>query len=141
MKLRVVLPGLTALFFSVTAIAEGVSINPGEWEMTSSMSMTMMPQPRVTTVKECIKESELNPADFNMDENNPCNITDVIIDGGSASWSISCPTEGGPVMEGRWEFTSSGDSISGSGKMTADYASQAMGFDMTWTGKRIGDCD
>ena len=99
-----------------------------------------MPQPQTTTVKECIKEPELNPEDFNMDEDNPCNISEVAIDGDTASWSINCPTEDGPVMEGRWEFTSGGDTISGSGSMTADYAGQAMSIDMSWTGKRIGDC-
>ena len=140
MKLRLVLTSLTAIVFSASAIAEGVSIDPGEWEMTSTITMSMMPQPQTTTVKECIKEPELNPEDFNMDEDNPCNISEVVIDGDTASWSINCPTEGGPVMEGRWEFTSGGDTISGSGSMTADYAGQAMSIDMSWTGKRIGDC-
>jgi len=140
MKLRLVLTSLTAMVFSASAIAEGVSIDPGEWEMTSTITMSMMPQPQTTTVKECIKEPELNPEDFNMDEDNPCNISEVVIDGDTASWSINCPTEGGPVMEGRWEFTSGGDTISGSGSMTADYAGQAMSIDMSWTGKRIGDC-
>jgi len=129
------------MFFSVSAIAEGVSIDPGNWEMTSTITMTMMPQPQTTTVMECIKEPELNPEDFNMDEDNPCNISEVAIDGDTASWSINCPTEGGAVMEGKWEFTSAGDSISGSGTMSMDYAGQEMGFEMSWAGKRIGDCD
>jgi hypothetical protein len=141
MKLRVVLSSLTALFFSITAIAEGVSIDPGEWEMTSTITMSMMPQPQTTTVKECIKESQLRPEDFNMDEDNPCDIADVAIEGDTASWSVSCPSEGGFVMEGNWEFTSGGDTISGSGSMAAEIASQPMKFDMSWTGKRIGDCE
>jgi len=141
MKLCVVISSLTVMFFSVSAIAEGVSIDPGNWEMTSTITMTMMPQPQTTTVMGCIKEPELNPEDFNMDEDNPCNISEVAIDGDTASWSINCPTEGGAVMEGKWEFTSAGDSISGSGTMSMDYAGQEMGFEMSWAGKRIGDCD
>ena len=141
MKLCVVISSLTVMFFSVSAIAEGVSIDPGNWEMTSTITMTMMPQPQTTTVMECIKEPELNPEDFNMDEDNPCNISEVAIDGDTASWSINCPTEGGAVMEGKWEFTSAGDSISGSGTMSMDYAGQEMGFEMSWAGKRTGDCD
>lgn len=140
MKLRTLISGLAAMVLSVTAIAEGVTINPGQWEMTATMTMTMMPQPQVTTTRECVKESELNPEDFNMDEDNPCDISDRNIDGDTASWSINCPTEGG-VMKGKWEFTSSGDSISGSGTMSMDMAGQTMGFEMSWTGKRIGECE
>lgn len=128
------------MFFSATAIADGVSIDPGEWEMTTTMTMSMMPQPQTNTVKECIEESELSPEDFDMDEDNPCNITDVVIDGDTASWSINCPVENGMVMEGKWEFTSNGDSITGAGNMAAEMAGQTMSFDMTWSGKRIGDC-
>jgi hypothetical protein len=141
MKLSVILSGLTAMFLTVTANAQGVSIDPGMWEMTSTMTMTMMPQPQTTTVKECVMESEYGPESFNMDEENPCNISDLLIDDNSARWSISCPSEGGPTMEGQWEITSEGDSISGNGTMTADYGGQKMGFNMTWEGKRIGDCE
>lgn len=140
MNSRVILASLTAMVFSVSAVADGVTIDPGLWEMTSTMTMTMMPQPQTTTVEECIEESELSPEDFNMDEDNPCNITEVAIDGDTASWAINCPTEGG-VMEGKWKFTSAGDSISGSGTMSMDYAGQKMGFEMSWAGKRIGDCE
>ena len=140
MRFNVFLTGLATVMFAGTAIAEGVSINPGMWEMTSTMTMTMMPEPRSTTVKECIEDDELNPESFNMDKDNPCNITDVTIDGNTARWLISCATGGGPVMEGQWEFTSDGDSISGNGSMDTEFSGQKMGFNMTWEGKRVGDC-
>jgi hypothetical protein len=44
-------------------------------------------------------------------------------------------------MEGQWEFTSKGDSISGKGSMNTEFSGQHMGFDMTWVGNRIGDCE
>jgi hypothetical protein len=44
-------------------------------------------------------------------------------------------------MQGQWEFISEGDSISGNGTMSANYNGQEMGFEMTWEGKRVGDCD
>lgn len=141
MRLHIILTGLVTLFLAGTASGAGVSIEPGQWEMTSTMTMTMMPQPQTTTVMECIEEDELNPESFNVDKDNPCKITDVIIDGNTARWKINCPTEGGPVTEGQWEFTSSGDSITGSGSMTTEFSGQKMGFDMTWDGKRVGDCE
>jgi len=140
MNLRIALTCVVMMFFADMANAKGVSIDPGMWEMTMTMTMTMMPQPQTTTEMECIEENEINPEDFNMDEDNPCDITDMVIDGRTARWSINCPTEAGMVMKGQWEFTSKGDSIAGSGSMTAEIAGQEMGFDMTWEGKRVGDC-
>ena len=141
MRFHVILTGLATVILASTASADGVSINPGMWEMTSTMTMSMMPQPRSTTVKECIKDSELSPESFNMEEDNPCNITEMSVDDNTARWSINCPTEGGPVMEGHWEFTSKGDSISGNGTMSAEFSGQTMGFVMSWEGERIGNCE
>lgn len=141
MRFSVFLAGLTSIALAGSASAEGVSINPGMWEMTSTMTMTMMPQPTSTTIKECIEDDELSPESFNMEEDNPCNITDVTVDDNTARWSISCPSEGGPVMEGNWEITSNGDSITGKGTMSTEYGGQQMGFNMTWEGKRVGNCE
>lgn len=141
MRSPVILTSLIAIFFVNTASAAGISIEPGQWEMTTTMTMSMMPQPQTTTVLECIEEDVLDPETFNVDEDNPCDITDVTKSGDTARWSISCPTEGGPVMEGHWEITSNGDSLTGKGEMTTEMAGQKMGFTMGWEGKRIGKCE
>jgi hypothetical protein len=140
MKTITVLAALAAMFFVANASAEGLDIDPGKWEMTSTMTMTMFPAPQTFTVTECIEEEALDPDHFNMDQDNPCEISDVSIDDVTAKWAITCPTEMGS-MKGQWEFTSKGDSISGNGTMSANYGGQQMGFEMTWVGKRIGDCD
>ena len=141
MRINTILAGLAAVLLTGTVYAGGVAIDPGMWEMTSTMTMTMMPTPQTTTVKECIEKGELNPGNFNMDKENPCGITDIAIDGNTASWSINCPTPSGPVMEGQWEMTSGGDTISGAGTMEAEFSGKKMGFNMTWEGKRVGDCE
>jgi hypothetical protein len=140
MKLRVILSCLVALFFAVNATAEGLSIEPGQWEMTMTMTMSMMPQPQTTTVSECMTEDVLSPESFNMDKDNPCDITNVTFEGNTARWSINCPTEGGPPMAGQWEITSKGDSLTGNGSMSANFSGQEMSFTMNWDGKRVGDC-
>lgn len=141
MKLPVFLSSLSVLFFTGSIFAEGLSIEPGQWEMTMTMSMSMMPQPQTTTVSECMTEDELSPENFNMDKDNPCDITDVTFEGNTAHWSINCPTEGGPPMNGQWEITSNGDSLTGNGSMAANFSGQEMSFTMNWNGKRVGDCE
>ena len=141
MRSLIMLSGLITLFLVNSASAAGVSIDPGQWEMTTTMTMSMMPQPQTTTVLECIEEDVLDPESFNMDEDNPCEITEVTTDGNTARWLINCPTEGGPVMEGHWEVTSNGDSLTGKGEMTTGITGQIMGFSMSWEGKRIGKCE
>ncbi|MDH3901719.1 MAG: DUF3617 domain-containing protein [Xanthomonadales bacterium] len=141
MRIKIFLTCLATVMFAGTASAEGVSIDPGMWEMTSTVTMSMMPEPRSTTVKECIKDDELSPESFNMDKENPCTISDVAVEENTARWAISCSTGGGPVMEGQWEFTSSGEKISGNGSMSTEFNGKTMGFDMVWVGKRVGDCE
>jgi len=141
MKLAIAQAGLVVMLFSGTAVAKGVSIDPGLWEMTVTVAMPMLPQPQADTSTECITETELNPEDFNQDEDMPCDIGNVVINGNSANWTISCPNPSGPPMSGRWEFTSKGSSITGSGSMSMDMGDQKMVMDMTWTGHRIGNCD
>jgi len=140
MRFHLLLTVLATLFFAATVSAEGISIDPGQWEMTTTLTMSMMPQPQINTVKECIEKGELDPESFNMDKENPCAITEVSIDGDTARWLISCPTPNGPPMAGKWEMTSHGATVSGSGMMSAEFSGQKMSFDMTWEGKRIGDC-
>ena len=141
MRFNTFLTALAFVMFAGTVNAEGVPIDPGMWEMTMTMTMTMMPEPRSTTVNECIEDDELSPESFSMEEENPCTISDVAVKGNMARWSINCSTAGGPVMNGQWEFTSGGDTISGNGSMSADFSGQTMGFEMVWTGKRVGDCE
>jgi hypothetical protein len=140
MRFKSVLITFTMLFIAGNVAAEGIPVKPGKWEMTSTMTMSMMPQPQTNTVTECIKDDHIDPDSFNMDEENPCSIGDVNVDGNTLSWSISCPNAAGQ-MDGQWEMTSNGDSLSGSGTMSAEFGGQKMGFDMTWDGKRVGDCE
>ena len=143
MKNIALLSGLTAMFFTVTSSAEGIDIDPGQWEMTTTTTITMTGMsipPQTDKHNECVEEDELSPEDFNTDTEIPCEISNVNIDDNTAEWSIVCPSDMG-TMEGQWVFTSSGDSISGNGSMSANYGGQEMDFKMTWEGKRTGDCE
>ena len=129
------------ILFAGTALAEGVSVNPGKWEMTMTMQMSMMPAPQTKTTTECIEKDELGPAEFHMEEDSPCDFSDVVVDDDTVSWNVNCPGPAGGDMKGEWSFTSLGDTITGSGSMSAEMAGQTMDFNMEWDGKRVGECD
>ena len=120
--------------------ADGIPVEPGLWEMTSTVTMPMLPQPRVTTTTECMKESEISMDDMGDGEMDPnCKFEMAQIDGNTMKWSFDCPVEGG-TSHGEWEATSSGDSVTGKGLMTMSFQGQTMEMTMSWEGRRIGDC-
>ena len=133
---------LGALLFAVPAAwAEGLSVEPGMWEMTSTMNMPMMPQPRAMTTTECMTESEISMDDVGGGDLDPaCKFDMAQVDSNTMKWSVDCPVEGG-TSHGEWEATSSGDSVTGEGLLTVSVQGQAMEMTMSWEGRRIGDCN
>lgn len=122
------------------ALANSIPVEPGLWEMTSTMTMPMMPQPRVTTVTECMEKSELSTDEFHDQGMDPeCTFESAQVEGNTMTWSFDCPMEGG-TSHGEWEATSSGDTVTGKGMITASFQGQTMEMNMSWEGKRIGDC-
>ena len=118
-----------ALLFSLVScpvFAEGIPIEPGLWEMTSTMNMPMLPQPRVSTEMDCIEESELSPEAMNEEDmDTSCTFDTRVVDGNTMKWSMDCDSQGG-ASHGDWEVTSHGDSLAGEGTITVDMQGQAM---------------
>jgi len=133
---------LGILFLAAPAAwAEGIPVEPGMWEMTSTVTMPMLPQPRVTTTTECMTESEVSMDDMGGEDMDPdCQFEMAQVDGNTMKWSFDCPVEGG-TSHGEWEAISTGDSVTGKGVVTMSFQGQTMEMSMVWEGKRIGDCD
>lgn len=122
------------------AWADGIPVEPGLWEMTSTMNMPMLPQPRVNTVTECMEKSEISVDDMGGEEMDPaCNFETSQVDGNTMKWSVDCPMEGGS-SHGEWEAVSGGDTVTGNGVLTVSMPGQTMEMQMSWEGKRIGEC-
>jgi hypothetical protein len=124
-----------------TVSAEGIPVEPGLWEMTSTVNMPMMPQPRVTTMTECMDKSEISMDDLGSNDMGPdCKFAMDQLDGNTMQWSVDCPVEGG-TSHGEWQATSAGDSVTGEGKITMSFQGQTMEMTMNWSGRRISACD
>jgi len=130
-----------ALVLAAFAVqAEGIPVQPGLWKMTTSVTMPMLPQPRVTTITECMEKSEISMDDVGGEGMDPnCAFEMVQVDGNTMKWSVDCPMEGG-TSHGEWQATSSGDSVKGEGLLTMSFQGQTMDMTMMWEGQWIGEC-
>jgi hypothetical protein len=135
----IVTPGVLALI-SISAHADGIPVEPGLWKMTSTVNMPMLPQPRVTTVTECMEKSEITMDEVGGEGMDPnCTFDMAQVDGNTMKWSVDCPVEGG-TSHGEWQATSGGDTVTGEGSLTMSFQGQTMEMTMTWEGQRIGAC-
>lgn len=128
------------VLISIPALAEGIPVEPGLWKMTSTVNMPMLPQPRVTTVSECMEKSEITMDEVGGEGMDPnCTFDMAQVDGNTMKWSVDCPVEGG-TSHGQWQATSGGDTVTGEGSLTMSFQGQTMEMTMTWEGQRIGAC-
>ena len=139
---QIIISSLAASLFITNSVnaADSISIEPGMWEMTSTMTTPMFPQPRVETVKECMTEEKISPKDLlDAEDTGECQITESNVSGNSMTWAMQCNNPGG-TMTGSGNFTSKGDSASGSMNMNMNFEGQSISMEMSWEGKRIGSC-
>jgi hypothetical protein len=139
MKKALIVVGLA--ISGVAAGADGLPVEPGLWEMTSTVHMPMLPQPQVNTQTECLDKPVMSLDELQKDEMDPnCEFETAQIDDTTVKWSVDCPVEGGGTARGEWQATSHGDRIEGDGTMTMSVQGQEMNMTMSWTGKRVGAC-
>jgi hypothetical protein len=129
-----------SLLSAATAFADGIPVKPGLWEMTSTMNMPMLAEPRVTTVTECMEKAEISFDEMGAEGMDPnCTFDTSQVDGNTLKWSFDCPVEGG-TSHGEWQAVSAGDTVEGSGEITMSFQGQTMKMTMEWEGRRVGDC-
>ena len=141
MKRTILTLALLAAVSSTALADEGIPVEPGQWEVTTTMTMPMMPTPQTMTVSECFEDEVMDMDDLATEDLDPnCTYDLAQIDGNTMKWTIDCPVEGGGTMHAEWEATSGGDTVEGQGLMTMTIQGQQMDMTMTWSGKRVGEC-
>ena len=143
MQTKTVILTLALSAAAFDAAADGISIEPGNWEMTTVMTMPMLREPRVTTVTECMDKEEITPESMMEDMENPnaeCEMNAEVIEENTMKWTLDCSEQMGN-SRGEWQATSYGDTMKGSGAITMTVQGQEIVMTMDWEGKRVGDCD
>ena len=139
---KTLLPALLALGAAVPAAqADGVAVEPGLWELTTTMTMPMLPAPQTITTTQCVEDSVLNVDEMGAEDPDPnCKLDITQPDDNTVHWTFDCPIEGGGTTTGEWQVTSSGGQVDGKGTMRMTMMGQEVAMDATFSGRRVGDC-
>jgi len=132
------------LFFASIILLTAASISfagsvpnmkAGLWEITVKTEMPGMEMPPMKHT-QCLTKKDFVPQGPQQ-PGQECKITDVKVDGDTATWTLECTTQGGK-MKGTGKTTYSGNSFKGTMVMSMPQAN--MNITMHMNGKRIGKC-
>lgn len=130
------------------ALAEQLSLEPGQWEHTMEMTMSMtmngqaMSMPTQSqTRSECVTEEEAT-FDPQSVASEGCSVEDVNQQGRSLSFTMVCDQQG-VSLTGEMDMSLSQDGRSMSGEMSlagSGPGMESMAMTGTFSGERTGDC-
>jgi len=120
------------------ALAAGIPIEPGQWQIKSAMTMPMIAGERAHELTQCIKKDTIDPVEM-MGNDNECQVTEQDVSGNTVTWEMTCNTQEGPAT-GSGSFTSEGSSAHGSMKIEFAVQGQTLEMNTRWEGERVGSC-
>lgn len=135
---RLALFVLGSTFASLTVAAP--VMKPGLWEITMKMEGAGMPASiSPTKVRHCYRAEDLKDLRNTLPEKNSnCKVSDWKESGNTVSWNMACTGE--HAMTGSGSITYSGETYTGTTKMTMTHGGQKMTMSQKYSAKRVGDC-
>jgi len=126
-----------AIAFAGAAAAQ--SMEPGEWQFSSTMTSKMLPKPQTSVVTRCItKEDAQDPTNLSgKAKEQGCTVTPGNRTPSSYNWTIACPKQG-MSGEGKVRFTR--DSVDSELQMNVELQGQKMQLTTLTTGRLLGPC-
>jgi len=125
---------------SSTSVAQQQGMQPGEWELTTTISSPMMPQPQTATVKHCIKAEDLADPSRWMGGRPPgsdCSLTPLERDASGASWEMACPASG---FKGRGRARFAAGMMDSEMQMSGTQDGRKFEMQTKTRGRRLGPC-
>ena len=131
-----------ALFIVLSALslpAAAQTMEPGQWQFTSTITSSLLPQPQVSTSTQCVsKEDASDPTRFTgKDQAANCKVTPGTRSSDSYSWTVSCPDQN---MRGAGRATFSRGAIDSEMQMTVEMGGQKMEMQTRTAGRLQGPC-
>ena len=136
---------IAMLFFVKVVMAEGPDLKPGKWEITTTVTMPMMPEAKVMTKTECITAEQADSGLLAaIVEDGTCKVLNKEESGNTIEFEVECGGDMDMKMRGKGYFTANGTTASGKMEMTMNIpqmGGQSTKMTQEWEGKRIGNCD
>lgn len=136
------LPATCLLAFCTTTVQASPNMTPGLWEITMKSEIQGMPGGMgmpATTMTQCVKPADVQDSKRTVPQQDPkCEMKDYKLQGNTASWRFEC--KGPEAMSGAGSMTYSGNSYSGTTKMSMKQQGRVINMTQTYSGKRLGDC-
>ena len=128
---------LVASSFSASA-QQGMQ--PGEWELTTTITSPMMPQPQTATVKHCIQKEDVADPSRWMGGKPPgsdCSLTPLERDASGATWEMACPSSG---FKGRGRARFAAGMLDSEMQMSGMQEGKKFELQTRTRGRRLGPC-
>lgn len=129
-----------AVAFAVFAMpATAQVMEPGEWQFTGTMTMSVQPQPQVTTFTQCVTKAEAdNPVGLaTKGQPRECTVTPAARDSGSYSWAMACPKQG---MTGSGTMRFASGTMESEVQMNIESQGEKMLVQTRIVARRLGPC-
>jgi hypothetical protein len=124
---------------SFTASAQQ-GMQPGEWELTTTITSPMMPQPQTATVKHCIQKEDVADPSRWMGGKPPgsdCSLTPLERDASGATWEMACPSSG---FKGRGRARFAAGMLDSEMQMSGMQEGKKFELQTRTRGRRLGPC-
>jgi len=135
--MKKILLSIATLLFPLAAAAQ--AMQPGEWELSSTLSSPMLPKPQSATVTRCVnKEDAADPARLTSGPSTQgCTVTPGAQSAGSFKWAIACPAQG---VSGTGAVRYSAKTMDAEIRMTVDQQGKKADMLTKVTGRYLGPC-
>jgi hypothetical protein len=115
-------------------------MQPGEWELTTTITSPMMPQPQTATVKHCIQKEDVADPSRWMGGKPPgsdCSLTPLERDASGATWEMACPSSG---FKGRGRARFAAGMLDSEMQMSGMQEGKKFELQTRTRGRRLGPC-
>jgi hypothetical protein len=120
---------------------ERLPIQPGQWKVTTEVSVSLAPRPRVRDNIQCVTAEDLRAVEL-TGSSDLCDNEQIRVSGDTMTWKIRC-REQMKENSGEGHVTMSDGEFSG--QMQLHGAPRKEGDPIvvttTWKGQRLGDCE
>lgn len=136
------LPTTCLLAFCAATAQASPNMTTGLWEITVKSEIQGMPGGMgmpATIMTQCVRPADVQDGRRTVPQQDPkCEMKDYKLQGNTASWRFEC--KGPEAMSGSGSMTYSGNSYSGSTKMSMKQQGRVINMTQSYSGKRLGDC-